>query len=75
MQVLLIYHFLGLFAGFIIGFCFNNSKKIHGVIDVDHKNQTCSIRVTTDDLVNTKNKKAVFLINHEATLSREEHIL
>lgn len=74
MQTLAIY-LLAVIGGFIVGFSFSKSKKIHGIIDVDHKNQSCSIRVTTDDLVNRKNKKAVFLINHDATLSREEQIL
>lgn len=74
MKILIIY-LLAMIGGFIIGFVINNSKKIHGIIDVDHKNQACSIRVTSEDLINRKNKKAVFLINHEATLSREEQIL
>ena len=49
--------------------------KTHGVIDIDHSTQQCKFRISSADLSDRKTKKAVFKINHEAIISRDEHSL
>lgn len=49
--------------------------KTHGVVDIDHNTQQCIFRITSDELSDRRVKKAVFKINHNAKISREEQIL
>lgn len=51
------------------------NRKIYGVIDVDHKNNLCVARVTSNDLAERRPKKVMFKVNHNANLSREEQLL
>ena len=65
----------GVVIGSIITAIIKDRNKICGVIDVDHHTEQCKVRITSDDLSNRKTKKAVFKINHDAKISREEQIL
>ena len=64
-------------GGFLGGFIWAAIKDwLHetvGVIEVDHQTEQCKIRITSNDLSNRKIKKAVFKVNHDAKISREEH--
>ena len=66
-------------GGAIGGILYEKIKGIHyetcGYIDVDHNNGMCKVRITSDELDNRKVKKAVFKINHDAIISREEQML
>ena len=66
-------------AGIIIGFTLSwirrGRERIHGVVHVDHKNNQCAFSIRSEDLANPKKKIAVFVINHNADLSREEQSL
>ena len=65
----------GVITGSIITLFFKNSGKTYGVIKVDHENELCSVHVTSEELLNHKNKKAIFIIDHSSHLSREEQTL
>ena len=66
-------------GGAIIGSLLNElwhiRSKTHGIIEVDHDTEQCKIHITSNDLSNRKTKKAVFKINHDAKISRDEHTL
>ena len=65
----------GVVIGSVITAIIKDRNKICGVIDVDHNNVMCKIRITSDELSNRRTKRAVFKINHDAKISREEQIL
>ena len=52
-----------------------NNHKIYGVIEVDHRNNLCVARLTSNDLAERRPKKVMFKVNHNANLSREEQVL
>lgn len=62
----------GLIAGIILTVCYKNMEIIHGIIYVDHKSEQCMFNIRSDELSNPKKKTAVFIIDHNADLSREE---
>lgn len=65
--------FLG---GVILGFIFSKfskrQEKTYGFIDVDHETGLCRVRITSGELSNHKTRKAMFRINHDANISRED---
>jgi hypothetical protein len=65
-----------LIGGFILGtitsLIFRARERIHGIVHVDHETEQCAFTITSDQLSNKKKKIAVFVINHNAQLSREE---
>ncbi len=65
----------GVIGGFILSKLIRRHSKICGVIDVDHRTEMCKVRITSADLSNRKSKTAVFKINHDAIISREEQTL
>ena len=62
----------GLIAGFILAICYKKREIIHGIIYVDHKTEQCMVNIRSEELSNPKKKTAVFVIDHNAELSREE---
>lgn len=68
--------FLYFIGGAILGSIFSSllskCNKTYGIIKVDHKLQACKLHVTSTDLLNRSTKKAVFDIDHNSDLSREE---
>ena len=62
----------GIIIGAIITKAIEQRVKIHGVIDVDHETEQCKFHITSSELSNPKSKIAVFMINHNAKISREE---
>ena len=62
----------GLIAGIILTICYKKQEIIHGVIHVDHETEQCVFNITSTELSNPKKKTAVFVIDHNARLSREE---
>lgn len=65
----------GVIIGIIAMYVYTRKERIHGIIHLDHKTQQCLINITSDELSNPKKKIAVFVIDHEAELSREEQTL
>ena len=62
----------GVALGIIIVTLFKQKDKIYGIIEVDHNTEMCKFRITSNELSDRKNKKAMFIIEHEANISREE---
>lgn len=65
----------GVVVGIAIIIFISRHNKICGFIDIDHNNELCQVHTTSEDLTNRKTKKAVFIINHDAKISREEQVL
>lgn len=65
----------GVIGGFVLAKITGRHSKIYGVIDVDHQNELCKVHITSAELSDRRSKKAVFKINHDVVLSREEQIL
>lgn len=65
----------GFVAGFVYAFIYDITHKTCGIIEVDHSTEQCKVHITSGELTNRKVKKAVFVINHDANISREEQIL
>lgn len=63
---------IGITLGIIATLWVRKNERIHGVVDVDHSTEQCVFHITSDQLANRKKKIAVFYINHDATISREE---
>lgn len=61
---------LGLLVSIIL-----ETRKTHGIIEVDHDTKQCKIHMISEDLLSRKTKKAIFVIDHDAAISREEQIL
>lgn len=65
----------GLILGVVSTLIFKSRERIHGIIHVDHKTEQCIFNISSDELKNTNAKIAVFYINHNADISREEQML
>lgn len=65
----------GVILGVICTLIYRNRERIHGIVHIDHNTEQCIFSLTSDQLMNRKNKIAVFMINHDAEISREEQSL
>lgn len=65
----------GVLVGFSWAMPFWKGKNVKGIIDIDHDNNVYSIRMISKDVVDDRKKKAIFLVNHDAHISREEQSL
>ena len=68
----ILYVIVGIIVGIAIHKVFDIFTSIVGLIEVDHNTGLCNIRITSDELSDVKNKKAIFKLNHNAIISREE---
>lgn len=68
----LIFLLIGLALGCIITLLIKSRCKIYGVIEVDHRTQQCRFRITSDELSDRRNTKAVFDVRHDGNISQEE---
>lgn len=66
-------------GGIILGVVFmkilSSRERIHGLIHIDHETEQCIFSITSEELSNRKKKIAVFVINHDAKISREKQSL
>ena len=65
----------GILLGVIISTILRNRERVHGIIHIDHVTEQCVFNITSADLSDPKKKIAVFVINHDAKISREEQTL
>ena len=76
---LIVYIIGGYIIGSIITLLYltihDKHEKISGVIQVDAKNNLCKVMITSKELSDSRVKKAIFLVDHEVDLSREEQSL
>jgi hypothetical protein len=62
----------GVILGVIGTLIYRSRERIHGVVHIDHKTKQCTCNLISDEVMNVKKKIAVFIINHQAEISREE---
>ena len=65
----------GVISGIIFTLIYKSKERIHGIVHVDHETEQCIFSLTSTQLSNRKKKIAVFLINHESEISRDEQSL
>lgn len=65
----------GAILGVIFTLIFKARERIHGIVHIDHNTEQCVFSLTSAELSNRKKKIAVFVINHNADISREEQTL
>lgn len=65
----------GVLLGYICASIYRSRERIHGIVHIDHNTEQCIFSITSDQLSNRKKKIAVFVINHDAKISREEQSL
>lgn len=62
----------GVILGVILTLIYKSRERIHGVIHIDHDTEQCTFNITSDQLTKRDKKIAVFYIDHNAQISREE---
>ena len=62
----------GAFLGATVYYAIENRTKIHGIIDVDHNTQQCKVNIISSELSDRRTKTVVFMVNHDAVISRDE---
>lgn len=67
-----LYFIGGVIIGVIGALIFRSRERIHGIIHVDHESEQCIFSLTSQELLKRNKKIAVFVINHDANISREE---
>ena len=65
----------GIVVGILLTKIFSPSYKICGSVEVDERNGLCKVHVTDEGLSDRSISKALFTINHDANISREEQTL
>lgn len=65
----------GMIAGFIFALMIKDNTKTYGIMLIDHKNELCSVRMTSKELIDSRVKKVILEVDHNANLSREEQVL
>lgn len=70
-----IFFLVGIVVGIVFMIIRQRTEIIHGIVHVDHETESCSFSLISNQLADRKKKKAVFLINHDAQISREKQSL
>ena len=65
----------GVVLGVISTLIYRSRERIHGIIHIDHNTEQCVFNISSTELSKRDKKIAVFVINHDATISREEQTL
>lgn len=65
----------GIILGIISTLVYKSRERIHGVVHIDHNTEQCVFEITSKELSNHKKKIAVFYVDHNADISREEQTL
>lgn len=65
---------IGFISGLIISFIFKrkDKSKIYGQIDVEETSGLCRVRIGDDGLMDPNVKEAIFKVNHNSLISRNE---
>lgn len=62
----------GVLLGVILTLIYKSRERIHGVVHVDHNTKQTVFEITSGQLTKCNKKIAVFYIDHNAQISREE---
>lgn len=75
----MIFWILGILFSFLLGCIFQILWSLryygYGNIDVDPQTQQCRVHLNPNDLGNPKIKKVILRVNHNISITREEHTL
>lgn len=75
-MLLIIMSFIfGLILGWVTYFVKEQNTSIKGVIQIDSKTKMCRVTVLDESITDSNIKKVMFLVSHEANISREEDAL
>lgn len=71
-----IFLLISFILGFTISFIFKQKNKIYGTIDIEDETGLCRFRIDkTNNLTEPTIKYAVFKVNHNINISRDEQVL
>ena len=62
----------GMILGIVLMKILNRESGVYGVIDIEEESGLCRFRIEDYGLVDKKVKKAIFIINHDVKISRDE---
>lgn len=62
----------GILLGVLLSEIAKRQEKVHGVIEIDHDTEQCRFLITSAELSERKTKTAIFIVKHDAKISREE---
>ena len=68
----IIFLIVGFTIGFIFCMIFKRHDEVHGQVDIEPTTGLCRFRISSDEIANPRKKYAIFKINHNAIISRDE---
>lgn len=70
-----IFLLIGFLTGVVAFSIIKRKNEIHGNIDIDNVTGLCRFKITSNKLADPHKKYAIFKINHNAEISRDEQLL
>lgn len=64
---------LGSAFGVIFRAIWDDRKKVTGVVQIDHNSGLCRISVRDEQLSNSKCKKVIFIVEHDAVITDKDY--
>ena len=71
----IIFLIVGFTFGFIFCMIFNRHDEVHGKVDIEPCTGLCRFKISSNEIANPHKKYAIFKINHNAIISRDEQWL
>lgn len=75
MLLIILSFIFGLILGAVLVFIKEQNTSIKGVIQIDPKTKMCRVTILDEHLADSDIDKVMFLVSHDATISREEDVL
>ena len=66
---------IGFTIGFIFCLIFKRREYVYGQVDIDSITGLCRFRISSDKIADPRKKHAIFKINHNVDISRDEQWL
>lgn len=75
MLLIILSFIFGLILGAVLVFVKEQNTSIKGVIQIDPKTKMCRVTILDEHLADSDIDKVMFLVSHDAIISREEDVL
>lgn len=75
MLLIILSFIFGLILGAVLVFVKERNTSIKGVIQIDPKTKMCRVTILDEHLADSDIDKVMFLVSHDAIISREEDVL
>ena len=75
MLLIILSFIFGLILGAVLVFVKEQNTSIKGIIQIDPKTKMCRVTILDEHLADSDIDKVMFLVSHDATISREEDVL